>query len=161
MGNLLLIFILLIIVLIVGDQTIVRVLGCLGILLLLLNYSLMMTPVASEPFTVVQPRAPGVYGNQEYDHAPYDDYVTYNPKLRAAYHNEQYVSRHGPIDGTMDDRLMSKQLHTGRQATTVNRGMGKNRIDYARPFYEESLNYNEGLEWWNEDRTYYGDSAYL
>lgn len=70
----------------------------------------------------------------------YSNYTQYDPQLRG-----------------FNDRFVRKQLHTGRAPATINRGAAKNRINYARQFYEEDMEYNDRTDWWNEDRTYYTD----
>jgi hypothetical protein len=85
-----------------------------------------------EDFTVVSDL------KREYRVEPtYSNYVQTRPELRG-----------------FNDRFANKQLHTGRQAEFINKGAAKNRINYARPFYEEDLEYNDCTEWWNEDRTF-------
>ncbi len=49
----------------------------------------------------------------------------------------------------INSRIAKKNIHTGDQSTTINKGLQKNKVDYFRPFFEEGFNYYESVDWWN------------
>lgn len=65
-----------------------------------------------------------------------------------------------PDDSILDlnGKLAWKGINSGRQPEIANRGLQQNRVNYYRDTYQDIFDYNENLDWWNNNdsnRKYY------
>jgi hypothetical protein len=130
MNDLFLILVLVIIIALVGDNRLVRSVCALAVLLIVAsrkNKPATEKP-AAEVFTVVDEyKKPAIM--------EYTNETVLNPPLRL-----------------LNDRMALQEIQRGDKARQIHRGMQKNRVNYMKPWFEEEMEYNDNVDWWNNER---------
>lgn len=133
--------ILVLIVIVLGHNTIVRIVVPISIILLAIaqrnNIKNNPTCGRCEAFQMLPPPNPIV------PDGPY-----YPPTHELQFENPNVASY------DFNDRYANRQLYGGMAARQINYGMTKNKMDNYRSLHQSSMDYYDDVDWWNENRTF-------